>query len=109
MGTQQAISKNKDKQRRRNTRSVIDEASLGAQELVRARGTGQDTPKPPQRLGSRMLHTHGRLHKYVRKQLVADGDKGGLGRCACQRSHDQTVRGQQSTKQELEGRISKKE
>ena len=109
MVTQQSVSKDKDKQRRRNMRSAMDEASLGAQELVMARRTGQDLPRPPSRIFSRKLHIHGRLHEYVSMRLVVDVDKGGLGRSARQRSQDQTVGGRQPTGQELQGRIPKKD
>ena len=90
-------------------RSAMDGASLGAQELVMARRTGQDIPRPPSRIFSRKLHIHGRLHEYVSMRLVVDVDKGGLGRSARQRSQDQTVGGRQPTGQELQGRIPKKE
>ena len=49
MVTQQEISRDKDVQSRRCLQSAMDLASMGAergpQELVRARGTGQDTPR----------------------------------------------------------------
>ena len=91
----------------------MDGANCGPRELGKARGIGQDTPRPPSRLGYRILYTHEsafrRLHKRVRKQLVAEKDREALGRLAYQRLWEQPVRKQQPRGQEFLGRIPKQE
>ena len=96
MVTQQADGRKKIEQRRWNTRSAMDGASLGKdrrpQELIRARAYDQDTQSPTARLGSRLLHNResavGTIHECVRNQFVAGGHKGEIWRSACRRMGD---------------------
>ena len=81
----------------------------GAHEFVKAKSTGQGTPGPRSRCGSRMLHTRGRLHKYVRKQFIGNKDKGGFRPSASQRSEAMAVGGHQPTGQKLQFRTPKTE